>query len=144
MPCIKEEIALRETHNPTADIIVPGELDVDMKKARPKGPVSDNPTIMPPHVDLGTTSSDSSSREDIIRTEATNLLNVDSISSALKKELDLEAVSISHWEGRPERRKKLFEEVEDDLRLTRNTLVGSEKQNFLEKEMYKHYRKFSC
>ena len=53
MACIKDKTALRVTHNSTANRLVPGALDVSMKKVRPQGLVFDIPRIMPPCVELG-------------------------------------------------------------------------------------------
>jgi len=141
MTCIKENITLSETQTSTANGVVTGKLDVDMKKARPHGRVCDIPSIMPPRVELGTSSSESCSTEDIVNIEAAkNLLTSEKNSQALKERLKEEDVSVSHWESNAYRLKKLFEVVEDDLRLTRGSLFGSEKQTFLLKELLMYYQ----
>ena len=63
MASIKEKTALRETHNSSANRLVPGALEVNMKKARLKGPVFDRPRIRPSSVELGTSRESSSNAE---------------------------------------------------------------------------------
>lgn len=138
---IKQEIALIEIPNTPTNEMFPGQLDVDMTKARPQGPVNDIPRMLPPRVELETNSSESSSTEEINIKAATGLLPSGNVTRALKMRLDKQGAPISHWEARADRLKKLFQGVEDDLSLTRNTLLGSDEQRaFLLKELFAYYQ----
>ena len=87
-----------------------GERDVDMKlqMASPPQPVfvnkisakadGKNERIIPPRVELDSTSEESSSGEDVAAGKNINPLTSSSLSKLLKKRLDEAGAPLSHWQ----------------------------------------------
>ena len=89
-------------------------------------------------MELEPISEDPTSTEDSNAQVTTNPLNSYNLSRALRKRLEAKDVLFCHWD-KGERLKKLFETIEDDLNLKRNTVLGSDIKKFLLKELMKYY-----
>ena len=138
---------------PSAEVVLTDELDVDMKTMKASPPLSEsavknslkaqNETIrlMPPRVELDSSSNEPSSTENMNENIITNPQISRSLSLLLRKRLEEEDVPRSHWQAKGgERLRSLFEAIVDDLNLESNILLGNDMQMFLLKELFSYYQ----
>ena len=137
----------------SADEELNEELDVDMNavKTSPPRPMSavkisvnkqnKKARLMPPQVELDSTSNEASSTEDMNDNRVIDPQISRSLSQLLRKRLEEADVPLNHWQAKGgERLRSLFEAIINDLNLERNLLLGNDMQTFLLKELFSIYQ----